>query len=485
MATGESSATPTVDAALLPKPAGRSDLPSEKVFSIQIGCEVFRLSGASIASDAPSYFSQFFEEQLRQNGEDSNPRTLYIDRDPGTFKEIAKHLQGYHIRPRDGNEFVKLFADAQFYSLPRLTSQLFESEIFIQIGDRHFEIPRDLFSNPGDSPNFFSLGFAVFFTSPSEAFPGLDRKVLLRPPAIVPPSVPNRSGAVFEELLHLLRGYPLNIRNEDHRAELLRDCRYFHLRGLEQRLIPHHLSYNPLRRRSEVIIRLEDVRQSGVQFSPDPQPVSSPTLAYGWVVYARPFVDERSADLIVEIGGEATIIDLTAMRADFIGLVKARVASLFQVVANKMNLPTTAPLGLLMMTGGASTQPASPAHSPLGEERVKIRLDSDTDLTINGEQVPVDSFLTDDDPDPTTTSNALSPLLRPTKRRRSEPNETKTPENPDTEQQPVWFARTAQWRLRVQPSGSPGGYEMMFIAVKLDVYTEERSRNRHRRFLTP
>ena len=49
---------------------------------------------------APSYFSKFFEEQLRQN-EDGNAtlRTLYIDRDPTTFQDIARHLQGLSMRP--------------------------------------------------------------------------------------------------------------------------------------------------------------------------------------------------------------------------------------------------------------------------------------------------------------------------------------------------------------------------------------------------
>lgn len=90
---------------------------------------------------APSYFSQFFEDQLRQQNDDGAPlRTLYIDRDPATFRDISLHLQGwfyylfffkalwivtvtdkldsagYHVRPRDGPHFVKLFADAQFYS---------------------------------------------------------------------------------------------------------------------------------------------------------------------------------------------------------------------------------------------------------------------------------------------------------------------------------------------------------------------------------
>ncbi|PGH30082.1 glutathione S-transferase [[Emmonsia] crescens] len=356
-------------------------LPPEKVFPIQIGSELFRLSGSSISSDAPSYFSHFFEEQLRHNEDGAAVRTLYIDRDPANFRDILRHLQGYYVRPRDGSHLVKLFADAQFYSLPRLISQLFESEIFIQIGDRHFQIPRDIFSSPGDSPNFFSLAFAIFFTTPGEVF---DRPNLLRPPAITPPVVINRSADVFAELLHMLKGYPIHIRNEEHRAELLRDCRYFHLRGLEQKLIPHAISYNLLRQKSEIVIRLEDIRQSGVQFVSDVSP-SDRAAAGGWVHYSRPFVDDTSHELIVEIGDENTFIDLNSMRADFFGLAKARVSSLFQVIANKMNLPTIAPLGLLMKSGGFSKQPPSPGHTPLSEDQVKIRIDSDADIILDGE----------------------------------------------------------------------------------------------------
>ncbi|KAH0548383.1 hypothetical protein GP486_007962, partial [Trichoglossum hirsutum] len=298
-------------------------LPHEKVFPVQIGSELFRLSGASISSDEQS-----------EDGNGAGVRTLYIDRDPVTFKDISLHLQ-----------------------VPRLISQLFESEIFIQIGNRHFQIPRDIFSSPGDSPNFFSLGFAVFFSSPSEVFPGLNREGLLRPPSILPPSVPNRSADVFAELLHMLRGYPLRIRDEEHRAALLRDCRYFHLRGLEQKLIPHHISFNFKRSRSEIVIRLEDIRQSGVSFLGDSSPADrSPSS--GWVNYARPFVDETSYELILEVTGESTKIDFRSMRAEFIGQARARISSLFQVIANKMNLPVNQPLGLMMMSsGGAANHP--------------------------------------------------------------------------------------------------------------------------------
>jgi hypothetical protein len=54
-------------------------------------------------------------------------RTLYIDRDPSTFCDISLHLQGYHIEPRDGAHFVKLFADAQFFSREYDTPEYFEA----------------------------------------------------------------------------------------------------------------------------------------------------------------------------------------------------------------------------------------------------------------------------------------------------------------------------------------------------------------------
>ncbi len=90
---------------------GQRTLPHAKGFSIQIGSEVFRLSGASILSDgqynncmrfatltensrAPSYFSRFFEEQLQHDDKSATLRPLYIDRDPATFRDICRHLQG-------------------------------------------------------------------------------------------------------------------------------------------------------------------------------------------------------------------------------------------------------------------------------------------------------------------------------------------------------------------------------------------------------
>ena len=58
-------------------------------------------------SRAPSYFSHFFSEQLHSAaGRAADIRTLYIDRDPDTFRDIALHLQGYHVVPREDRKSV-------------------------------------------------------------------------------------------------------------------------------------------------------------------------------------------------------------------------------------------------------------------------------------------------------------------------------------------------------------------------------------------
>ncbi|KAG0644233.1 hypothetical protein HOY80DRAFT_182940 [Tuber brumale] len=488
-------------------------LPHEKVFPIQIGGELFRLSGASISSDAPSYFSQFFEQQLANLEEGQSVRTLYIDRDPVTFRDIARHLQ-----------------------VPKLISQLFESEIFISIGSRPFQINRELFQSPGNNPNYFSLGFAVFFSSPNEVFPGLSREGLLRPPSILPPEVPTRSGEVFAELLHLLRGYPVHIRNEEHRQELLRDCKYFHLKGLEQKLIPHEISWNQKRQKQEIVIRLEDIKPSGISFAPDPiNPDQMPPRATsGWITYSRPFVDETQRELILEIGGEQTKVDWRLGRAEFSGTTNQRVTALLQVIANKLGLPVghERALGLVLMqnsmngsASGSTPGPASPGNTPLSEDRVKIKTGPDCFVQLDGEEWQgwdregvnsVDGH----DLDGTAVDDAYGMGSRPgpgSDAGRSaaggSPNlpwqqHSGTGSRPPStkpqgaflgmhprkrqkrmagaEDSSEWLVKRGQWRLRVQMAPGVDGRdrpEVILVGVKLDAFSGEYGRNEQRKFL--
>lgn len=384
--------------------------------------------------------------------------------------------------------------------VPRLTQQLFKSEIFIQVGDRHFQIPRDIFSSPGDSPNFFSLGFAHFFSTPSEVFPGLDRQTLLRPPSILPPSIPNRSGDVFADLLKILQGYDLPIRDVAHRAELLRDARYFHLRGVEQKLIPAELSYNLLRQRNDIILRLEDIRQSGVSFSADANSTNPATPAgenlapsistgvpTGWITYQRPYIDDSSADLILEISAsESTTLHLANMKASFDGSTKARIASLLSVVANKLNLPAMMPLGLMMLQsgGGIAKMPASPAHSGVSGEKVRVSIDRDAYVTVDGS--PIEWVDGDDDadedeeedededvfPSPTQKTILGLPRIKSWKKGRLIDREME------------WIVRRGQWRLRVGSAENDSSrVEVSLRAVRLECFVGERERNSRTGFL--
>lgn len=530
-------------------------------------------------------------------------RTLYIDRDPVTFKDISLHLQGYHIRPRDGQHFVRLFADAQFYTLPKLMSQLYEESIFVAIGGREFQLDRELLQDAGNSPNFFSLGFAAFFSTPGKIFPGLEREHLIRPPSIAPPVVSNRSAEVFGEIMQLLRGYPVHIRNDEHRASLLRDCRYFNFKKIEQKLIPHSISYNQARRRDEIVLRVEDILKSGISIfhegfsatvlgggggagqgmissssssttTPTQTPITGPAPgssipnntssglsdpgSVAWVHYARPYEDERPYELVLEIGGESTKLHTTGsisptipttassgggggvvvtshMRAEFFGSVKARVAKLFEVVATKLNLPpTTQPLGLLMASGGASSQPATPGNTPLSEDLVRVLIEPDAHVVLDGKvlegfssaavmggggvgsgsgsggsmdmeemthAMSTSSSIRGEDThmslsassSSTTTAAESSSVPHPSappsrKRKRLDMSHTTwTTAGGGGGSVPVpgeWIVRTGQWRLRIQGTrGGKSAVECVLVAVKIDAYSCERARNASRGFL--
>jgi hypothetical protein len=324
----------------------------------------------------------------------------------------------------------------------------------------------------------------------------------------MPPSVPNRSADTFTEILHLLRGYPLHIKDEDHRAELLRDCKYFHLKGLEQKLIRHSISFNLARNRHEITLRLEDVRQSGISVVGDPSsplpldlsststPVSFvPPPVSGWVNYARPFVDDRAYELVLEIGDECTRLHLSSMRCEFFGDGKTRVSRLFEVIATKLNLPTSQPLGLLMKKGGASSQPASPGNTPISEDWVRCILSEESFVRLDGkelkshfhlgtgndESISGNSSVASDEMEGGTGGGVLH-LSQPARKRR------RTEISSGGEEKESWIIKTGQWRLRVQNArggngNGKGAIECVLVAVKIDAVSSELGRNMQRGFL--
>lgn len=67
---------------------------------------------------------------------------IIIQRDPETFRDMIRHLQGYQIHVRDEQHRLRLLSDAQFYlfrklrdKLSTVTTEQFYSEIVLHIKD--------------------------------------------------------------------------------------------------------------------------------------------------------------------------------------------------------------------------------------------------------------------------------------------------------------------------------------------------------------
>ena len=265
--------------------------------------------------------------------------------------------------------------------------------------------------------------------------------------------------------MRLLQGYEVEIRNETHRANLLRDARYFHLKGLEQRLIAHEKSYNSRSGRNEILIRLEDIRQSGVSFAPGVDPYDPrPSSTSGYVLYARPYTDDNTLNqiLVLETGSSECAIlhrsvaipsSLDDVSLDtevtFEGDTLRRVTALLKIIATKMGLPSTQSLGLPQIKNDGSLD--TTAGSDTSEGLIKARLTDNSALIVNGEAMDLER-----ERDDWLHGYGTFDLV----------------------------VKRAQWRIKIQPR-SLGGESMVAVleVVKMEVFTRELARNAARGFL--
>ena len=325
----------------------------------------------------------------------------------------------------------------------------------------------------------------------------------MRPPPAPPQSVSNKSAQIFADLIHLSRGYPLTIKNEDHRTQLLGDCKYYGFKGLMHKVFAHEISHNAERGSWEIAMRLEDLHKSGISFYGDASPSDQSPLG-GWVYYKRPFVDDTSYEAIVEIGNEQTKVDFRSMRAEFYGDTKARISSLFQTVADKMNLPSNMPLGLMLPSGGAAAAPASPANTPLSEDRVKIHIGADAHIVLDGQEHVMDAFPSEfqmEGDEATSPSSATAgtpnwPIPRLSPQIQQHPTSRKRRRRGSLEEFGEWIIKKGQWRMRVQQRvenqrslmrgriQEQGELEIVLWAVKLDAVSGQRGRNMGRRWVS-
>lgn len=374
--------------------------------------------------------------------------------------------------------------------MPRLVDQLYEEAIYISIGGTEFRIHKDLFSAPGDSPNYFTLGYAFLFSSPGEVFPGLNRDGLLRPPSIMPPAIPNHSAAIFADLVHVLRGYPLHIRNEAHRKELLLDAKYYHFKGVEQKLIPYEIVFNTSRLRDEITLRMEDLRQTGLSVGVDAALPHKKDCSAGWVKYARPYADDKSYDLVVEIGHEWTKLNTATMRLEFFGEGKRRINKLLEVVTSKINFPSP----------GTPHTPKAVAHNNTMDKRKErdVGLFDQQGLRFIFDQASVvldgkrfsrsDDLAREEDFGDiyAAAEDRVAETGRDRKRRR-----VMLSSGAGSETVPiVWTVLNGLWRVRIVAgkgiggaSADENGVEFVLVAVKIDAVSGEVARNDRRGFL--
>lgn len=295
-------------------------LPHDRMYNIQIGTKLFKISGASLSSDGPSYFTNYFikkdsenkcnhgnkNNNNNNNSNTSNDNTnsqstessrhsshhgspasttslssmtvsatprgfhtsnfrqskdiLFIDRSPDIFELIYKHLQGYFINIKDEVEYTMLISDAVYYNLPRLKTLLKKTEYFYtKVGEKSFKFPKDFLRRSGDTQNYFQITSESLYIDVENL---ILAKKLLRPPPHSYSYVP-RSPDYFDMILKLLSGANLHL-NDELRESLIRECKFYRFLNLEQRLIKCKIAYNPMTHGEEICLNLDKIVKRGL-----------------------------------------------------------------------------------------------------------------------------------------------------------------------------------------------------------------------------
>lgn len=268
------------------------------MYTIDVSGTCFQLSGASLSYDSPSLFTEFFC---------NNPGVtrISIDRSPKIFEIVSMHLQGYSIKINDDFEWIYLLTDANFFNLSKLKDRLYQEPLFVNVSTEIFKIPKEILFNPksGNYPNYFTIIYENLIRDPAIT---LKNNVLQRPLAFTP-IVTNKDPAIFKELLGGLYGNEIVIKNEQHRRDLLRDCKYYQFNQLEQRIIPVTMIKNPFTKYEEIVIKFDDIKKKGL-LNDALNHISEP---FSRIKYSRPHLDTNLwRDLVVQFDNNIQNMDI-------------------------------------------------------------------------------------------------------------------------------------------------------------------------------
>ncbi|EGV66117.1 hypothetical protein CANTEDRAFT_112525 [Yamadazyma tenuis ATCC 10573] len=315
-------------------------LPHSNIYNIQVGSRLFKLSGASLSSDGPSYFTNYFMQP------ENTDKTLFLDRSPEVFERICVHLQGYYVSVDEDDDRISVFLaqDAAYFGLNRLSAILGKEYLFIRVGSTPFKVPKSLIAAPGNYPNYLTINNPL--DQRILSLEVVQKRQLLRPPPAKSAEAPTRSARLFADILELLRGNLEVIRDDTHRRVLMRECRYYRFLELEQRIIKHAVTRNPYTPDSEeIIINVNDV---------SPKYISIPQVPEGmeaYVQYQRPYIArEPRRNLVFQVDYESDSLGgpqsqfhdvklylnktLKLVTTKFSGAIGHKVKKLFQDVAH-------------------------------------------------------------------------------------------------------------------------------------------------------
>ncbi|KAG2182195.1 hypothetical protein INT43_007122 [Umbelopsis isabellina] len=214
----------------------------QTVFTVIVADKPFRMSWETLCSDGPiNFFVDYFTRNPKS-------RTVRIDRDPSTFEIILHYLRGYQIKPKDEYQNQNLMNDARYYGLKRLLRMLRQT-LFLNVGGKVFRLSKDLLAK--DGPGNFFTGPLIHHLFASH----MDQ-------AEAPPYMIDRNPDTFAEIIEHLQGYSIEIRDEVHRANLLKDAQYYSLRRLKDKLLTARKTIDGFGETgtTEVLLWLKDIR---------------------------------------------------------------------------------------------------------------------------------------------------------------------------------------------------------------------------------
>lgn len=269
-------------------------LQPERLYTLEVGSQVFRLSGASLSSDSPSYFTHYFSQYEHLNDQDRP--TLIIDRSPKVFEYINRHLQGYHVQADDDEMLAFLTIDASYYNLKKLLDRIRITDYLVRIGGELFRLPQELFHGHGNSPNYLSVQHTSLLEAPRDlAFQG----TMVRPVPAAPMRVADHSPRLFRDLVEFLAGSRSQVDNASHRELLIKEARYYRFRGLEQQLVPCSIQFNSFRGFEEIVLPVQYVAAAGLSIV---CPHGRQSLHY-----KRPYIDNVQREIVLQFDAEEVL----------------------------------------------------------------------------------------------------------------------------------------------------------------------------------